>query len=104
MGRNPQTAKGVYEQGVAMLSGVLKSKRAVSVNIEIMRAFVKLRRMLASHAELARRLDEMEKKYDKKFAVVFEVIRKLMETPETPRKRIGFEVKEPKAIYGKRRG
>jgi hypothetical protein len=92
------------EHGVAMLSGVLKSKRAVSVNIEIMRAFVKLRRILASHARLARRLDEMEEKYDKKFAVVFEAIRKLMESPETPRKRIGFEVKEPRAIYRKRKG
>jgi len=92
------------EQGVAMLSGVLKSKRAVRVNVEIMRAFVKLRRILASHARLARRLDEMEERYDKNFAVVFEAIRKLMETPETPRKRIGFEVKEAKAVYGKRRG
>jgi hypothetical protein len=85
-----------------MLSSVLKSKRAVRVNIEIMRAFVKLRRMLASNAELARRLVELEKKYDKQFAIVFEAIRKLMEPPETPRKRIGFEVKEPEKPYVKK--
>lgn len=67
------------EQGVAMLSSVLRSPRAVHVNIEIMRAFVRLREMLASNAELRRRLDELEKKYDKQFAMVFEAIRQLME-------------------------
>ena len=79
------------EQGVAMLSGVLRSRRAVKVNVEIMRAFVKLRRMLAAHAELAGRLDELEKKYDRQFAVVFEAIRQLMTPPDRPRKKIGFE-------------
>lgn len=78
------------EQGVAMLSSVLRSKRAVSVNIEIMRAFVKLRQMLASNAELARRLDELESKYDKQFRVVFEAIRQLMATPVRNHKEIGF--------------
>jgi hypothetical protein len=72
------------EQGVAMLSGVLKSKRAVRVNIEIMRAFVKLRRMLASNDELARKLDELERKYDEQFRVVFEAIRQLMTPPDLP--------------------
>jgi hypothetical protein len=67
------------EQGVAMLSSVLRSPRAVQVNIEIMRAFVRLREMLASNAELSRRLDELEKKYDQQFAVVFQAIRQLME-------------------------
>ncbi len=76
------------EQGVAMLSGVLKSKRAVQVNIEIMRAFIRLRHILASHKELARRLDELEKKYDAQFKVVFDAIRQLM-SPSEP-KRIGF--------------
>ena len=66
------------EQGVAMLSSVLNSERAVLVNIEIMRAFVKLRQMLASNAELSRRLDELESKYDKQFKVVFDAIRQLM--------------------------
>lgn len=78
------------EQGVAMLSSVLKSQRAVWVNIEIMRAFVRLRRMLASHANLQRRLDELEKKYDEKFRAVFDAIRQLMKPPEPKRGRIGF--------------
>ncbi len=63
------------EQGVAMLSSILKSKRAIQVNIEIMRTFVRLRRILASHAELARKLDSLEKKYDAQFKVVFDAIR-----------------------------
>ena len=73
-----------------MLSSVLRSKRAVLVNIQIIRTFVRLRRLLASHAELQRRLDDLEKKYDKQFKVVFDTIRKLMEPPEKPIKRIGF--------------
>lgn len=78
------------EQGVAMLSSVLRSKRAISVNIEIMRAFVKLRQMLASNAELSRRLDELESKYDRQFKVVFDAIRELMSPQPPPRKHIGF--------------
>jgi hypothetical protein len=78
------------EQGVAMLSSVLRSKRAVQVNIAIMRAFVKLREILASNRELARRLNEMEKKYDRHFKIVFDAIRDLMKPPEMPRRRIGF--------------
>ena len=81
------------EQGVAMLSSVLRSQRAVQVNVEIMRAFVRLRRLLASHADLQRRLDELEKKYDEKFRVVFEAIRQLMAPPEQGRARIGFKKK-----------
>jgi hypothetical protein len=78
------------EQGVAMLSSVLNSKRAIKVNIEIMRAFVRLRQLLASHKDLSRRLDELEKKHDKQFKIVFDAIRELMEPP-TPKKRpIGF--------------
>ena len=79
------------EQGVAMLSSVLRSRRAIEVNIAIMRAFVKLREMLASNAELARRLDELERKYDAQFRVVFDAIRELMEPPHPPRGRIGFK-------------
>ena len=78
------------EQGVAMLSSVLRSPRAIQVNIEIMRAFVRLRKMLASHRELARRLDDLEKKYDSQFKVVFDAIRQLMAPPEPKRRRIGF--------------
>jgi hypothetical protein len=79
------------EQGVAMLSSVLRSKRAVKVNIEIMRAFVNLRGILASHEELSRKLDKLEKKYDKQFRVVFEAIRQLMTQPVSKTRRIGFE-------------
>jgi hypothetical protein len=80
------------EQGVAMLSSVLRSDRAVSVNIEIMRAFVRMRQILASHADLARKLADLERKYDTQFRVVFDAIRRLMEPPpEQPRRgRIGF--------------
>ncbi|MDE2180212.1 MAG: ORF6N domain-containing protein [candidate division NC10 bacterium] len=79
------------EQGVAMLSSVLHSRRAVLVNIEIMRAFVRLRQMLASHAVLARKLDALEKKYDTQFKAVFDAIRELMAPPEPKKKRsIGF--------------
>jgi len=78
------------EQGVAMLSSVLRSKRAVHVNIAIMRAFVRLRQILASNRELARKLDELEKKYDTQFKVVFNAIRKLMAKPQRPKRRIGF--------------
>jgi hypothetical protein len=79
------------EQGVAMLSSVLHSDRAVAVNVEIMRAFVRLREMLSSHAGLARRLDDLEKKYDSQFRAVFDAIRQLMIPPETPKRgRIGF--------------
>jgi len=78
------------EQGVAMLSSVLRSQRAIQVNIEIMRAFIRLRRMLASHVELARKLDALEKKYDAQFKQVFEAIRQLMAPPEPKRRPIGF--------------
>ena len=82
-----------------MLSSVLNSERAIRVNIEIMRAFVRLRQILASNKELAKRLDELEKKYDAQFRVVFEAIRELMKPPETKRRPIGFLVEEPKVPY-----
>lgn len=88
------------EQGVAMLSGVLNSDRAVQVNIAIMRTFVKLREMIASHKGLAKRLDELENKYDAQFKIVFDAIRQLMATPEPREKKIGFRVRERKARYG----
>ncbi|UCG81540.1 MAG: ORF6N domain-containing protein [Desulfobacterales bacterium] len=91
------------EQGVAMLSSVLRSKRAVQVNIEIMRAFVRLRQMLAAHKDLARKLAALEKKYDDHFKVVFEAIAELMAPPQKPKKKIGFGVKEKQAAYGKQK-
>ena len=78
------------EQGVAMLSSVLHSQRAIQVNIEIMRAFMRLRKMIASHAELARNLTALEKKYDAQFKEVFDAIRQLMVPPEPKRRTIGF--------------
>jgi len=85
------------EQGVAMLSSVLNSKRAIQVNIEIMRAFVRLRQMLASNVDLARKLAALEKKYDAQFRVVFDAIRELMTPPEPKKKRsIGFAPWEDK--------
>lgn len=79
------------EQGVAMLSSVLNSERAVQVNIEIMRAFVRLREILTSNKDLARKITEMEKKYDKQFKIVFQVLEQLMEPATSPKKRpIGF--------------
>ena len=78
------------EQGVAMLSSVLHSDRAIQVNIAIMRAFVRLRRLLSTHRDLARKLDELEQKYDKRFTVVFVAIRRLMAQVDPPRRRIGF--------------
>ncbi len=91
------------EQGVAMLSSVLKSDRAVQVNIEIMRAFVRLRQVLSSHKELERRLNVLEERYDEQFKVVFDAIRALMKPPEKPKKKIGFEVKEGKPNYGRKK-
>jgi hypothetical protein len=78
------------EQGVAMLSSVLRSARAVRVNVEIMRAFVRLRHVAASVSDLARKLDELERSYDARFRTVFQAIRQLMQPPAPPRRRIGF--------------
>jgi len=82
------------EQGVAMLSGVLHSPRAIAVNVAIMRTFVRLREILATHKELARKLEQLEQKYDSQFRMVFEAIRQLMTPPPEPEKkrRIGFDV------------
>jgi len=90
------------EQGVAMLSSVLNSERAIQVNVEIMRAFVRLRQLLVSHAGLARKLSEMEKKYDEQFKIVFDAIRALTAPREKPQKKIGFHVRERRAAYGKK--
>lgn len=81
------------EQGVAMLSSVLNSKKAILVNIQIMRAFIQLKRMLLTNAGLRRKIEEMEKKYDKQFAIVFQAIKQLLEpTPPKKKRIIGFRV------------
>jgi len=78
------------EQGVAMLSSVLRSERAIGVNVEIMRAFVRLRGLAKRNEDLARRLDDLESRYDHQFKVVFDAIRELMAPPPAPKRRIGF--------------
>jgi hypothetical protein len=89
------------EQGVAMLASVLHSKRAIRVNVEIVWTFVRLRQLLASHADLAAKLEELEKKCDAQFRIVFDAIRHLVNPPTaTPRKVIGFGVRERRAAYG----
>ena len=91
------------EQGVAMLSSVLNSKRAIDVNIAIIRTFVKLRQILESHVKLARKLADMEAKYDEQFQVVFDALNELMAPPQPKRKPIGFSVKESGPRYSARR-
>ena len=89
--RDPRSRPYAFtEHGIAMLSAVLRSKCAISVSIELIRAFVKLRQIFASNAELARRLDELESRYDEQFKVVFRAIRQLMAPPVRDRKAIGF--------------
>jgi phage regulator Rha-like protein len=78
------------ENGVAMLSSILRSERAVQVNIQIMRTFTRLREMLLTHKDLQRKIEDMEKRYDYQFKVVFDAIKQLLEPPVKPKKRIGF--------------
>lgn len=87
------------EQGVAMLSSVLRSKRAIQVNIQIMNTFVQLRRMLADNKALVQRLDELERKYDAQFKVVFDALRKLIEPADSSKRPIGLGVREAKLPY-----
>jgi len=87
---SPVLPSAFTEHGALMLASVLNSRRAVEVSVFVVRAFVKLREVLASHRDLARRLDEMENKYDAQFKVVFDAIRELMKPPEKPRHGIGF--------------
>lgn len=84
------TPMAFTEQGVAMLSSVLKSDRAIEVNIAIMRAFVEMRQLLSTHKELKNKIEKMEAKYDEQFQVVFEAIRQLLAEEEKPKQRIGF--------------
>ena len=90
------------EQGVAMLSSVLRSKRAIQVNIQIMRAFIKLRQMYIGHKDLKRKIAAMESKYDEQFQIVFEAIKALIHEDAKPKKKIGY-IKERQHKYGKGR-
>lgn len=85
--KNP---RAFTDYGILMLSSVLSSPRAVYVNIQIMRTFARLRDLLASHKDLQKKIDEMEKKYDSQFKVVFDTIREFLKTPEKPKRQIGF--------------
>jgi hypothetical protein len=78
------------EHGILMLSSVLNSKRAIQVNIQIMRTFTKLRKLMTEHWDLRKKIEEMEKKYDRRFSVVFQTIKRLIESPRKPKKQIGF--------------
>lgn len=97
--KHASRAYAFTEQGVAMLSGILTSKRAIEVNVAIMRTFVQLRNILSSHEDLARKLNELEKKYDEQFSIVFDAIRQIMTPPDPPRRKIGFQIEEKKAEY-----
>jgi hypothetical protein len=93
------------EHGVLMLANILKSERAVRVSVQIVRTFVRLREILPAHADLSRKLTEIEKKYDSQFKVVFEAIRELMKPPKLPvrpRRKIGFTLKEKQVGYGRK--
>ena len=92
------------EQGVAMLSSVLRSKRAAEVNIAIVRTFVRLRKMLESHKELAKKLEELESKYDEQFRIVFDALRELMAPAEPNKNPIGFHVREEVEKYSTKAG
>lgn len=83
------------EQGVAMLSSVLRSKRAITVNIAIMRAFVNLRQLMDANKDLAKRIDSLEDKYDRKFHLVFEAIKELLRQENEPREMIGYKIQGP---------
>ncbi|MEW5798400.1 MAG: ORF6N domain-containing protein [Bacteroidota bacterium] len=90
------------EHGVAMLSSILNSDRAIQVNIEIMRTFTRLRNLLLTNKELAEKLKELEKKYDEQFKVVFEALRQLLTPPEKPKHPFGFTIEEPRIPYQKK--
>ena len=93
------SADGIYEQGVAMLSSVLNSERAIQVNIQIMRVFTRLRQILLSNKDLRRELEELKRVTDDRFRIVFETLDQLLSTEERPKRKIGFKVKEKAARY-----
>ena len=96
---SPSLPYAFTEHGAIMLASVLSTPIAVQANVHVVRAFVRLREVLANHKELARKLEELEKKYDAQFKVVFDAIRQLMAPPEKSRRSIGFRVEEGRAAY-----
>ncbi len=96
---SPKLPSAFTEHGAIMLAAVLNSPIAVQASIQVVRVFVRLRQMLASNAELSRKLDALEKKYDYQFKIVFDAIRQLMAAPEPSEKKIGFRVKEKSTRY-----
>jgi hypothetical protein len=102
--RNPRFPQYAFtEHGALMAANVLHSPQAVDVSVFVVRAFVRLRRPLTHHADLAHRLDDLEKKYDTQFKVIFDAIRQLMAPPQKPRRSIGFKVEEERPVYRRRR-
>ena len=99
---SPTLPHAFTEHGAIMLANVLNSRIAVQVSIQIVRAFIKLREAVASHKDLALRLDQLEQKYDAQFKVVFDAIRQLMTPPEPEKRKIGFLAREKAAAYGRR--
>ena len=90
------------EHGVLMISSVLKNDKAVQVNIQIMRVFIKFREMLSAHKDLDRKIEEMERKYDNRFQIVFETLDQLINVKEKSKKKIGFTVKKKLGAYGEK--
>jgi len=87
------------EHGIIMAASILNSQRAIDASVFVVRAFIKLREMIASHKDLARKLNDLEKKYDGQFQIVFEAIRQIIEVEEKPKRKIGFIAKERQAVY-----
>lgn len=100
---SPSLPHAFTEHGAIMLASLLNTRIAVQASVQVVRAFVRLREILATHKDLARKLEELEKKYDAQFKVVFEAIRQLMARPESPRRSIGFRVEEAGPAYRLRR-
>ena len=100
---SPTLPYAFTEHGALMAASILNSERAIETSIFVVRAFVRMRQILSAHKDLERRPDALEERYDEQFKVVFDAIRALMEPPEKPKKKIGFEVKESKAVYGKKK-
>jgi hypothetical protein len=104
---SPYLPYAFTEHGALMLANVLNSSKAVQVSVQIIRTFIRLREILVTHKDLAQKLEEMEKKYDRQFKIVFEAIRQLITVPDSvqykPKRQIGFKVEEPKVFYAPRK-